>query len=149
MMNYGRTFCRGLNANVGAGFSRGDWRLSLSGSLTLQRDLNLTDPDNPNTYRRPICYSPTLSCGVTGVAEWRRISCSISQLYVSERMWSYASPDDVLAPYSNLDLRLSYRWRRWTASLDVNDLLDIQYEHVPRYPMPGRNFILNIAISIL
>lgn len=149
MMNYGRTFCRGLNVNAGAGFSRGDWRLSLRGSLTLQRDLNLTDPDNPNTYRRPICYSPTLSCGVTGVAEWRRLSCSISQLYVSERMWSYASSDDVLAPYSNLDLRLSYRWRRWTASLDVNDLLDIQYEHVPRYPMPGRNFILNIAISIL
>jgi outer membrane cobalamin receptor len=149
MLNYGETFCRGLNATASVRYALGrDWRFALLTSLTWQRDLNRTDPDDEDSYNRPICYSPTLSSGVTAQAAWRKLSLSVSQLHVGERMWSYADPDDVLKPYNNIDLKLGYSWRWLGASLEVNDLLDVQYEHIQRYPMPGRNYRLSLTVSL-
>ena len=147
MMNYGKTFCRGLNATLsGVAATRG-WRFSLTASLTWQKDLNRTNPDDPDTYDKPICYSPTLSYGITGIIAWRMISLTVSDLHVSKRMWSYADPRDILEPYNNVDLKLTARYLGITASLEVNDLLDVQYEHIPRYPMPGRSFRLTLSYS--
>ena len=146
MMNYGRTYCRGLNANVTGRYSPGYWTFSLVSSLTWQRDLNRTDPDSPS-YGKPICYSPTFSYGVTGIVGWKWLTLSVSDLHVGERIWSYADPDDVLRPYNNIDLKLTGIWRGIASSLEINDLLDVQYEHVPRYPMPGRSFTFSLSIS--
>ena len=51
-------------------------------------------------------------------------------------------------PYNNVDLKLSGSWRMLSASFEVNDLFDVQYEHVPRYPMPGRNFKFTLSYNI-
>lgn len=147
MMNYGKTHCRGLNANVSGRFSPSEWTFSLIGSLTWQKDLNKTNPES-QSYNKPICYSPTLSYGITGIVGWRWISLTISDLHVGERMWSYADPEDVLKPYNNIDLKLTGRWKMLMASLEINDLLDEQYEHVPRYPMPGRSFTFSLTVSL-
>ncbi len=147
MMNYGKTYCRGLNATLSGGYAPGSWHFSLLASITWQRDLNRTDPDS-RSYNQPICYSPTFSSGITAIAGWKMLSLTLSHLYVGERMWSYADPEDVLKPYNNIDLKLTGVWRSFTASLEINDLLDEQYEHVPRYPMPGRSFTFSLTYSI-
>lgn len=152
MMNYGYTFCRGLNATGKASFRNGNWTTSLLTSLTWQRDLNRTNPDDEAVYDKPICYSPTLSYSLTGIIGWKQISFTLSDLYVSERMWSYADPDDMLAPYSNIDVKLSYnlpisRNADLGLCLEVNDLLDEQYEHIPRYPLPGRNYRVTVNFA--
>lgn len=149
MMNYGETFCRGLNATASCRWAIDrSWYISLLSSLTWQRDLNRTDPDDPDTYNKPICYSPTLSYGLTGIVGWNKLSVTVSNLHVGERMWSYADPEDVLRPYDNIDLRISGSWRGWGASLEINDLLDEQYEHIPRYPMPGRTYRLSVSFNL-
>lgn len=147
MMNYGKTFCRGLNATVSGRYFPGDWSFSLLSSFTWQRDLDRTNPESA-IYNRPICYSPAFSCGVTGIVAWKSVSLTVSDLHVDKRMWSYADPRDMLAPYNNIDLKLTGSWRWLTASFEVNDLLDEQYEHIPRYPMPGRNFTFTITYSL-
>ena len=149
MMNYGKTYCRGLNSTISARYALRQWSFSLLNSLTWQRDLNRSDPDDPNTYNHPICYSPTLSFGVTGIVAWRDLSLTLSHLHVGERMWSYADPADTLKPYNNVDLKIAYSWRRWGLTMEVNDLLDVQYEHIPRYPMPGRNYRVSLSMTIL
>ena len=63
-------------------------------------------------------------------------------------MWSYADPEDVLSPYNNIDLKISGTIARLTLSLEINDLLDEQYEHIPRYPMPGRNARFSIIYTL-
>lgn len=153
MMNYGFTYCRGLNMTVSGSYGINGWRFSLLNSLTLQRDLNRTDPEDEETYNRPICYSPTLSYGITAIAFWRSISLSVSDLHVSSRMWSYADSEDVLKPYNNVDMKLSYMKsvnRHFGAgvTLEINDLLNEQYEHIPRYPMPGRNYRLTFTFTL-
>ena len=153
MLNYGYTYCRGLNATAKAVFSPRDWTFSLLTSLTWQRDLNRTDPDNEDVYNKPICYSPTLSYGITGIIGWRQLSLTVSDLHVSERMWSYADPEDMLKPYNNVDIKATYLYRLNNdidlgLTLEINDLLDEQYEHIPRYPMPGRNYRLTFTFSL-
>lgn len=148
MMNYGKTFCRGINATASGQYAHGPWLFSLLSSFTLQRDLNRTDPADEDTYDKPICYSPTFSCGITGIVSWRTFSLTVSDLHVSRRMWSYADPDDILKPYDNVDLKISGGFRGFTASLEVNDLFDVQYEHIPRYPMPGRTFRFTLSYSL-
>ena len=72
-------------------------------------------------------------------------------------MWSYADPEDILKPYNNVDMKLSYDTsikctKRKSMSLglclEINDLLDEQYEHIPRYPMPGRNYKLTLVVGM-
>lgn len=157
MMNYGYTFCQGLNATASGQYSTHNWRFSLLTSLTWQRDVNRTDPEDTDTYDKPICYSPTLSYGTTAIAAWKNVSLTVSNLHVGERMWSYADPDDILKPYNNVDMKLSYDTSIKCAKsktmslglcLEINDLLDEQYEHIPRYPMPGRNYRMTVAVGI-
>lgn len=152
MMNYGQTFCRGLNATLKGHYRAGQWYGSLLTSLTWQRDVDRTDPANEDMYNRPICYSPTLSSGLTGIVAWRALQFTTSYLYVGERMWSKADPEDILEPYHNVDMKLSYTHAIKKVSvglcLEVCDVLDIQYEHIPRYPMPGRNYKLTLSFGI-
>ena len=159
MMNYGYTFCRGFNATAQGHYDQKDWHFSLLTSLTWQKDLNRTDPTDEDTYNKPICYSPELSYTLTGVAAWKDLSLTVSYMHVGERMWSYADPEDILEPYNNIDAKLSYLMPSSLTShlspltslglcLEVCDVLDEQYEHIPRYPMPGRNYKLTLTIGI-
>ena len=157
MMNYGYTFCQGLNATLSGRYTKKDWLFSLLTTLTWQRDLNRTDPEDEDTYDKPICYSPTLSYGITAIAAWKSLSLTVSDLHVGERMWSYADPEDMLEPYNNIDMKLSYTTIVFPKArhplttgicLEINDLLDKQYEHIPRYPMPGRNYKLTLSFGI-
>ena len=158
MMNYGYTFCQGLNASAQGRYATGPWSFSLLGSLTWQRDLNRTDPDDEDTYDMPICYSPRLSYTLTGILGWRGLQFTTSFMHVGERMWSYADPEDILEPYNNIDMKLSYTFSTLTSHLppltslglclEVCDVLDEQYEHIPRYPMPGRNYKLTLTIGL-
>jgi outer membrane cobalamin receptor len=147
MMNYGETFCRGLNATLSGRYRINAWYFSLLTSITWQRDINKTNP-NSTSYNRPICYSPTFSCGITGIIGWRDLSLTVSDLHVGKRMWSYADPNDILKPYNNIDVKLNYSWHRWGASVEIFDLFDVQYEHLPRYPMPGRNIRITLSMSL-
>ncbi len=147
MMNYGHTRCRGLNVNASGTYATGAWSFSLLTSLTWQRDINRTVPES-DTYDLPICYSPTLSYGITAIAAWRQLSLTVSDLHVGKRMWSYADPEDMLRPYNNVDVKLTAAVWRMLASFEINDLLDVQYEHIPRYPMPGRNFRVTVTFTV-
>lgn len=147
MLNYGKTYCRGLNSTLSGRYSVNGWNFSLLGTLTWQKDLNRTNPESP-VYNKPICYAPTLSYSLTGMVEWRWLSLTVSDLHVSKRMWSYADPEDMLRPYNNIDIKLNAHWRSFIATLEIFDLLDEQYEHIPRYPMPGRNFRFTLTYTI-
>ena len=152
MMNYGYTFCRGLNVTAQGHYHTSDLQFSLLTSLSWQRDVNRTDPDDVDTYNKPICYSPALSSGITSVIGWRNLQLTTSYLYVGERMWSYADPEDILKPYHNIDMKLTYthiiKKMHCGICFEVCDLLDEQYEHIPRYPMPGRNSKLTLTLGL-
>ena len=147
MLNYGYTFCQGMNANISARWNQGERFASVVTSFTLQDDRNRTNPDDPDTYDNPICYSPRFSSGITASAGWRWLTLTVSDLYVSKRMWSYADTEDMLRPYSNIDIKLNATFAHMSFTLEMLDALDEQYELIQRYPMPGRNYKFTLTYS--
>lgn len=142
MLNYGKTFCIGLNTN----FSYNYKFLHLTNTITLQDDVNKTK--NTAGYNKQVCYSPIFSTGTTLSATIKSVDISLSHQYVSKRIWSYASSEDYLKPYSNLDLRIRIGLGKLTTTLDITDVFDTQYEHIPRYPLPGRTFNVSLNYNL-
>ena len=57
-----------------------------------------------------------------------------------------------MEPWYTSDLSLCWRFR-WNAllcraKLDVNNVLDQDYEVIVNYPMPGRNYTLSLTVEI-
>ena len=92
MMNYGKTYCRGLNSTLSGQYATENWSFSLLGSVTLQHDVNRTNSEDKDTYNMPICYSPKFSCGITGIVMWKNLSLTLSDLHVSKRICHMPTP---------------------------------------------------------
>lgn len=148
MLNYGKTLCHGLNGSMTIQRQARDWSAGVTASCTLQDDRNRTGSEDDENWNMVICYSPRFSSGVTVMGARKMLTLSVSELHVSERMWSYADPEDMLSPYDNIDLKLSADFPHWGLSIEVNDLLDVQYEMIQRYPMPGRNFKISLTYKL-
>ena len=148
MLNYGKTLCHGLNGSITFQHKAEDWSAGMTASYTLQDDRNRTGSKGDDSWNMIICYSPRFSSGVTVMGAWKMLTFAVSELHVSERMWSYADPEDILKPYNNIDMKLSADFPHYGICFEVNDLLDVQYEMIQRYPMPGRNFKLSFTYKL-
>lgn len=146
----------GLTKILGVDFScRSQWELpaGITGRLrlnyTFQRARDFSDPtdifDEAGTYKGQIAYIPEHSGSVAAGLQWRGAEINYSWIYVGRR-WENSS--NILAnrvePWYTHDLSLSYPVTlgktRLQLTLEVNNLLNQQYEVIKNYPMPGRNF---------
>ncbi|MCQ2138101.1 MAG: TonB-dependent receptor [Bacteroidales bacterium] len=144
MMNRGRVRTFGADASVRAAVK--DFSFFLTATRQDVRDLS--DPADSDTYNHILLYSPEWS--FTAVAGYARkgFSATVSHLYCSSRFWTYADPDDVLPPYNCTDAKIQYEWKWFTFSAECQDIFDIRYEMVQRWPMPGRRFQFTILFKI-
>lgn len=144
MMNRGRVRTFGADASFRASVKE----FSFFVTATRQDVRDLSDPADKDTYNHILLYSPEWS--FTAVAEYSRngFSATISHLYCSSRYWTYADPDDVLPPYNCTDAKVQYEWRGFTLAAECQDLFDIRYEIVQRWPMPGRRFQFTLIYKI-
>lgn len=145
MVNLGEVEIRGIDVAV-----QTDWKLGkealLSGCLnyTYQKAQDFTDPDN-EFYGGQIPYIPWHSGSAAVNFNWRSWEASYSFIYTGERYSSQANlPVNYQPSWYTSDCSLSKRQRirsqELKLTLEVNNLLNQQYEVVSCYPMPGINF---------
>lgn len=150
MMNIGKVKIWGTDINA-------DCRLSLPAgfeldgrlSYTWQSALDYSDPsdcaDSAGTYKGQIAYIPRHSGSASGALYWKGFNINYSFIYVGQR-WHNSSniPANLEQPWYTHDASIA-----WSISLgqtvlrptlEVNNLLNQQYEVISNYPMPGRNF---------
>lgn len=122
-------------------------------SYTYQRAMDYTDPaDNEppaGSFRGQIAYIPRHSGSASINASWRGVSLNYSFIYVGERYHNSSNiPVNREQPWYTSDMSAGYRFPlsglTLTALLEVNNLLDQQYEVILNYPMPGRNFRITL-----
>jgi iron complex outermembrane receptor protein len=145
-----------LRANYRTGWGR-HWRLSLDGCATYTRTLNMGEPlgEGDNSIGKQLPYIPLWSASFASRLEWREWSLAYHWNYYSRR---YTTSDEgagsrygVVPPYFMNDL--SVGWKLSTRRVDlslgvgVNNLFGEEYVTVLGYPMPGRNYTLNIALT--
>lgn len=150
MTNIGKVKILGLEAYADASVSPiTNLDLHMRGTYTFQSARDFSDPtdnlDEAGTYGGQIAYIPRHSFSVTGDAAWKMLTLGYSFIYVGQRWDGSANiPANFVQPWYTHDLTLSATFPigavMTTATIEVNNLLNQQYEVIRNYPMPGRNF---------
>ena len=145
MMNLGYVEIRGLDLNAGLDFTfNHDVTLSIAGTYTYQKAQDFTNPNDTLTYGGQISYIPWHSCSATGNLSWRGWALNYSFIYVGERYHNSANiPVNYEQPWYTHDMSLSKLWqfKNWKmqTTVEINNMLNQQYNVILNYPMPGIN----------
>ena len=155
MMNLGYVEILGVELQMKTRwqFSR-DWSLDFGGNYTYQKAQDFSDPEDNDpeagTWGGQIAYIPWHSASAMGTLSWAikgnmGMNLNYSFIYTGER---YHTSSNILAnyeqPWYTHDLSLRYavslKKVRLSATLEVNNVFDQQYDVILNYPMPGRNY---------
>ena len=145
MVNLGEVEIRGIDVAAQLDWQWGeDWHMTNRLNYTYQKAQDFTDPSD-TYYRDQIPYIPWHSGSATAALSWRTWEANYSFIYTGERYSSRANiPVNYVLPWYTSDLSLSKLLRIGPGdlklTLEVNNLLNQQYEVVICYPMPGINF---------
>lgn len=160
MLNLGSVDIRGLDVVGDASFrlcspntAFGDVIATVRAQYTYQRAIDVTNPQD-TYYRHQIPYIPHHSGSLIIGLDWRQLSLNYSFLYTGERYNQQENTAyNYMQPWYTSDLAATYKWRtkrmgEWRLSLEVNNLLDQQYDVILNYPMPGRNMAVGLDIQL-
>lgn len=147
MVNLGNVEIRGVDVALQTGWQIGrDLTISNRINYTYQRAQDFTDPKS-EFYGGQIPYIPWHSGSAVVNLQWRSWEANYSFIYTGERYSSQANiPYNYQLPWYTSDFSVSKGLKVWKGdlklTLEVNNLLNQQYEVVICYPMPGTNFKL-------
>lgn len=153
MLNLGKVDIKGVDVSAEVTFRPVDVLfLTLRGQYTFQRAIDITNPAD-NYYRHQIPYIPRHSGSAIFNASWRGWSLNYSYIYVGER---YNQQENIVYNYTqpwytsdiSLGKTLHLRGVTLTATLDVNNLFSQDYDVILNYPMPKRNYRVNLVVEI-
>lgn len=153
MLNLGRVQIRGIDVQAVASLQPlRDLNVTLRAQYTFQRAIDVTSPAD-NYYRHQIPYIPRNSGSAVVNLTWRQWGMNYSFIYVGER---YNQQENIrynyTQPWYTSDLSLSRDFSigavRMRALLEVNNLLSQDYDVIINYPMPKRNWRVNLTIEI-
>lgn len=149
MLNLGRVHIDGIDVQAqGSWMALKNLRLSSRLQYTYQQARDVTDKAT-SYYGDQIPYTPWHSGSATLMADYKAWDLAYNFVYTGER---YCQQENILynhvEPWYTSDVHLSWRHTfehfLCKATLEVNNLLDQQYDVIINYPMPGRNFNVTI-----
>ena len=153
MLNLGKVHIKGIDVETELEV-RAARELILAGRLqyTYQDARDVTDPVD-TYYNHQIPYIPWHSGSAIFSASYRQWDFNYSFIYAGKRYNQQENIDyNYMPAWYTSDLSLMYRFRwvktRCKATLEVNNLLDQQYDVILNYPMPGRNYAISMEVEI-
>lgn len=144
MVNLGNVEIRGVDAAIQTGWNLGRGVTAAARiNYTFQKAQDFTDPES-EFYGGQIPYIPWHSGSAVVNAAWRGWEVNYSFIYTGERYSSQANiPYNYQLPWYTSDLAIAKEWKlkagAFKTTVEVNNILDQQYEVVVCYPMPGIN----------
>lgn len=143
MLNYGYTRCMGVDVTANARYS--NHGLLLTG--TFQDDRNRTDPTE-DAYNDYIAYSPRWSFSAVYTLYYKGFTVSLSHMFVDKRYWTTENDiEEPLDSYNCTDIKVGYKYKNYSAEVECQDLFDVRYEMIQRWPMPGRRFGMTLRCA--
>lgn len=126
--------------------------VTLRAQYTFQKAIDITNPSD-SYYRDQIPYIPRHSGSVVINLQWRGWGLNYSWIYVGER---YNQQENIqynyTQPWYTNDISVSKDFRFGKVSLrglvEVNNLLNQDYDVILNYPMPKRNFRIVLTVEI-
>ena len=148
MLNLGYVEIRGMDAAIQGSFSLGKVNLSPRLSYTYQKAQDFTDAES-QWYGGQIPYIPWHSGSIIVSGSYKSWYWNYSFIYTGERYEAVANiPENYAQPWYTHDLSLSKNFNfkpfEMSATAEVNNIFNQQYEVVQCYPMPGTNFKIKL-----
>lgn len=153
MLNYGLVDIYGIDLSAKAQLQIGKFNFTPRLTYTYQKALEHTDPTSP-WYGGQIPYAPRHAGSFTLRIAYREWLLNYSFLYTGERYHTIANLAEYhIQPWYTHDLSLGRTWflrrgQQLKTTIEVNNLLNQQYEVVRNYPMPGINFKLKLQLHV-
>lgn len=152
MLNIGYVEIRGIDISLQQTWQVEQVDFTTRQSYTYQKAQDFTDKSSPY-YGGQIPYIPWHSGSFVFCGSYKNWGWNYSFIYTGERYESVANiPENYALPWYTHDISVSKtiasKKRYIQMTLEVNNLLNQQYEVVQNYPMPGTNVKLKINISI-
>lgn len=144
MVNLGMVEIRGLDMSVQTEWLLGSVNVNTRMNYTYQKAQDFTDPE-AEFYGGQIPYIPWHSGSAVVNMNWMKWEANYSFIYTGERYSSQANiPVNYQQSWYTSDFSVARRIPlgigEFKATLEINNILNQQYEVVSCYPMPGRNF---------
>ena len=153
MLNLGKVHIKGIDIEAEADCSVGSGvTATLRAQYTYQDARDVTNPGD-SYYRDQIPYIPWHSGSAIVGLSYKDWNLHYSFIYAGER---YDEQENILynhmEPWYTSDLSVRYQCSIFnvhcSVQLDVNNVLDQDYEVIVNYPMPGRNYAFTLSMEI-
>ncbi len=152
MLNIGKASINGLDIATELQGHVGNTLIGLRAQYTYMHAIDVSDP-NTSYYHHQIPYTPRHSGSITLHATHRGLTFAYTYIYTGER---YSQQENTvynrMQPWYTSDIMLSYCHHTThhdiTATLEVNNALNQNYDVILNYPMPGRNIAFSLALSL-
>ena len=153
MLNLGKVHIKGIDVEAEADCSVGcGVTATIRAQYTYQDARDVTDPTT-SYYNDQIPYIPWHSGSAIVGLSYKNWDLNYSFIYAGER---YDEQENILynhmEPWYTSDLSVRYQFAvnnlRFIAQVEVNNVLNQDYEVIVNYPMPGRNYALTLSVEI-
>lgn len=152
MMNLGEVEIKGVEANTNFGFGLpANVFLDIGLNYAYQKAIDIVR--GGTTYGHQIPYTPVNSGSLTVSARRHSLQLNYSFIYTGERYSQKTNiPVNYMQPWYTHDIALV--WEGKTVKLpvritaEINNLLNQNYDVVLNFPMPGRNYRLNMSVNL-
>ncbi len=147
MANFGKVHVTGMDFTLATAFSLPyDMNIMVSAAYTLQKAVDLTDPDAKN-YKDQLPYTPVHSGNLAVTFKTPYVTVGYSLVGVGKRYYmEQNNPINEIDGYVDQNLTLSREFRfkdvRLALRGELVNLADKQYDVIKYYPMPGRSWRL-------
>lgn len=149
MANLGEAICQGFETNLVIQQRFSHWQYHLSVNYQLQQTRNLDNPDNPQTYRKSLPYTPRNSGNgsLSVQLPWCTIGYTLE--CIGERYSSTMNQSPYrLEPFQCHNLTIGRQWQRINVQASILNLTDEDYSIVQFYPMPSRQFRISFNYKL-
>jgi outer membrane receptor protein involved in Fe transport len=129
-----------------------DLTLNILANYSLQSARDFTNK-NDDYYGHLIQYSPQNCVTAAANFAYKKFQFNYSFIYTGGRFSNSANYEEFyIRPFQTHDISARYTFdikkTKLTVNLDVNNILNQQYEVVLNYPMPGTNFKIGLNFEI-
>lgn len=151
MANFGKAHISGTDVSVAARLSYEKTALTLNGSYSWQKAIDLTDPTAKN-YRQQLPYTPRHNGSASAQLELPWFSIGYSLIGMGKRYYLAQNlPENEIGRYTehSVSLARQFAFKRYKLQLraDVQNIANRQYEIIKYYPMPGCSWRLTAGID--
>lgn len=153
MINYGKVSINGSDINISGKINFSDkTHITITNAFTYMLALDKTDPNN-GTYNNKLPYLPQFSGASSVVLDLNYFLFSYTIVWSGERYSGYENTEtNKLSGYADQSVSIAknikIKKREYNLGLQLLNITNNNYEVVKNYPMPGRNFRINLSINI-